>query len=267
MSAEPNPSVLGRAAALLRAVAAEGEQAVTTSDLARRTGLARPTAHRLLVALAEEGFLDRDAGTGRWLLGPELFLMGSLAAERYDIGDAARPVLRELARETGESAFLSARRGDETVCLAGEEGSFPLRSHVLYPGIRFPLGVASAGLVILAHLPDRDIEDYLARTDLSTDWGSTHARPELSQRITATRESGWCVNPGLLVEGSWGMAAAVFDQRDEPRWALSLTGVESRFRADRRDELGSLLLRCAHRLSRELRLRPTGPHTLHPAPS
>lgn len=258
MSAESNPSVLGRAAALLRAVAAEGEQGVTTSDLARRTGLARPTAHRLLMTLAEEGFLDRAAASGRWFLGPELFLMGSLAAERYDITDAARPVLRELARETGESAFLSARRGDETVCLAGEEGSFPLRSHVLYPGIRFPLGVASAGLVILAHLPDREIENYLARTALSAEWGEVHAREALTRRIAATRESGWCVNPGLLVEGSWGMAAAVFDQRDEPQWALSLTGVESRFRADRRAELGGLLLRHAHGLSRELRRRPAG---------
>ncbi|MBF6348239.1 MULTISPECIES: IclR family transcriptional regulator [Nocardia] len=258
MSAEPNPSVVGRAVSLLRAVAAEGEQGVTTSELARRAGLARPTAHRLLVALADEGFLDRDAGSGRWLLGPELFLMGSLAAERYDITHAARPVLRELARETGESAFLSARRGDETVCLTSEEGSFPLRSHVLYPGIRFPLGVASAGLVILAHLPDRDIEDYLAHIDLSGDWGAAHARGELTRRVAATRESGWCVNPGLLVEGSWGMAAAVFDRRDEPQWALSLTGVESRFRADRRPELGRLLLRHAHNLSRELRRRPAG---------
>ncbi|MGY0498417.1 IclR family transcriptional regulator [Nocardia sp. FBN12] len=255
MSGELNPSVLGRAASLLRAVAAGGDVGITTSELARRTDLARPTAHRLLCSLADEGFLDRDAGSGLWFLGPELFLMGSLAAERYDVADVARPVLRELARETGESAFLSARRGDETVCLVSEEGSFPLRSHVLHVGIRFPLGVASAGLAILAHLPDRDIDDYLSRTDLSAQWGAHHARDELARRIAAARETGWCVNPGLLVEGSWGMAAAVFDRRDEPRWALSLTGVESRFRAERHDALGALLLRHAHELSLALSRR------------
>ncbi|MFC8384992.1 IclR family transcriptional regulator [Nocardia sp. NPDC057272] len=261
MSGELNPSVLGRAASLLRAIAASGDVGVSTSDLARRADLARPTAHRLLSSLAEEGFLDRDVGSGLWFLGPELFLMGSLAAERYDITDVARPVLRELARETGESAFLSARRGDETVCLAGEEGSFPLRSHVLHVGIRFPLGVASAGLAILAHLPDRDIEDYLGRTDLSAQWGASHARDELVPRMDAIRETGWCVNPGLLVEGSWGMAAAVFDRRDEPRWALSLTGVESRFRAERHDVLGTLLLRHAHALSVALSRRRSGSST------
>lgn len=260
MTAESSPSVLGRAASLLRAVAAGGDIGVSTSELARRTDLARPTAHRLLSSLAEEGFLDRDASSGLWFLGPELFLMGSLAAERYDIADVARPVLRELARETGESAFLSARRGNETVCLVGEEGSFPLRSHVLHVGIRFPLGVASAGLVLLAHLPDRDIEDWLSRNDLAAQWGARHTREELAQRIAATRETGWCVNPGLLVEGSWGIAAAVFDRRDEPRWALSLTGVESRFRAERHDALGTLLLHHAHELSLALSRRP-GPAT------
>ncbi|MBB4751002.1 hypothetical protein [Actinoplanes lobatus] len=65
----------------------------------------------------------------------------------------AREVLRSLAERTGESAFFSARRGGETVCLAEVEGSFPLRSHVLYEGLRLPLGVASAGLAILAYLP------------------------------------------------------------------------------------------------------------------
>ncbi|MGW0324760.1 IclR family transcriptional regulator [Nocardia sp. NPDC003183] len=261
MTGESSPSVLGRAASLLRAVAAGGDIGVSTSELARRTDLARPTAHRLLSSLADEGFLDRDASSGLWFLGPELFLMGSLAAERYDIADVARPVLRELARETGESAFLSARRGNETVCLVGEEGSFPLRSHVLHVGIRFPLGVASAGLVLLAHLPDRDIEDWLGRNDLAAQWGARHTRDELTQRIAATRETGWCVNPGLLVEGSWGMAAAVFDRRGEPRWALSLTGVESRFRAERHDALGTLLLRRAHELTLTLSRRGSGPAT------
>ena len=72
-------------------------------------------------------------------------------------------MVNRLARETGESAFLSARRGDETVCVLSEEGSFPLRSHVLHVGIRFPLGVASAGLAILSHLPAREVDDYFTR--------------------------------------------------------------------------------------------------------
>lgn len=243
------PNVVARATSLMRAVGAAEPRGASTTELARSVDLARPTAHRLLTALADEGFLDRDSSTGRWSLGPEMYLLGSAAASRYDITEHARGVVHRLAAVSGESAFLSARRGDETVCLLREDGSFPLRSHVLYEGIRLPLGVASAGLVVLAHLPDRELDEYLARTDLVSEWGSDHSSESLRRRVRATRENGYAVNPGLLVEGSWGMGAAVFDRAGKPAWALSLTGVETRFRPDRHHELGTLLLAQAHALT------------------
>jgi DNA-binding IclR family transcriptional regulator len=148
---------------------------------------------------------------------------------------------------------LSARRGDETVCLLSVDGSFPLRSHVLREGTRFPLGVASAGLAILAHLPDRELTTFLAGTDLAPRWGAAHGSEPLAERVRETRAAGYSTNPGLIVEGSWGMGAAVFDRSGSPAWALSLTGVESRFREERRPELGLLLLDLAHRLTLRLR--------------
>jgi DNA-binding IclR family transcriptional regulator len=249
------PNVIARSTALMRAVGAAEPNGASTTDLARTTGLARPTAHRLLTSLTEEGFLDRDSATGRWSLGPEMYLLGSAAASRYDITGPARGVVHTLAAETGESAFLSTRRGDETVCLLREDGSFPLRSHVLYEGLRLPLGVASAGLVILAHLPDREIDEYLGHADLVPEWGPEHAPDAVRGRIASTRETGYAVNPALLVEGSWGIGAAVFDRSGRPAWALSLTGVETRFRPERHQELGAILLAQAHRLTNLLRPR------------
>ncbi|HWC78797.1 MAG TPA: IclR family transcriptional regulator [Pseudonocardiaceae bacterium] len=245
----PPVNVTGRIAAVLRALSAAPGGSATTSRLARATGLARPTAHRLLAGLAEEGFVDRDQRTGDWHLGPELYLLGEVAAQRYNIVEQAREVVHRLAATTGESAFFSARRGEETVCLLREDGDFPIRSFVLYEGARFPLGVVSAGLVVLSMLPDREVDDYLGRTDLTAEWSASHSTAELRKRIAATRENGYSVNPGLVVEGSWGMAAAVFDAAGAPAWALTLTGVESRFRESRRPELGALLLREAHALT------------------
>ena len=245
--------VVGRAAAVLRAVSAQEPTGATTSEVARRSGLARPTAHRLLTSLLTEGLVDRDPG-GRWLLGPELYLLGSTAASRYDVTALAQPVVRRLSVATGESAFYSARRGDETVCLLREDGSFPIRSHVLHEGIRFPLGVASAGLAVLAYLPDPEIDDYLGRADL-TAYGDRHGPAAVRERIAETRAAGYALNPGLLVEGSWGMGAVVFGADEWPCGALSLTGIEQRFSAARRAELGPLLLRAAHELSTSLRRR------------
>lgn len=243
------PDVVSRVGALLRAVGVGEPGGSSTTEAARQAEMTRPTAHRLLTSLAREGLVDRDAQSGRWHLGPELYLLGTSASARYDISGDARIVVHDLAFETGESAFLSARRGDETVCLLREDGAFPLRSHVLHEGIRFPLGVASAGLAVLAHLPDREVSEYLDGHDLEARWGAEHTTSALRGRIEETRTMGYATNPGLLVEGSWGMGAAVFDGSGSPAWALSLTGVESRFRDDRRPELGRLLLNQAHRLT------------------
>lgn len=252
-SRELAPHMVARVAAVLRAVAASEPGGASTTELSKAADLARPTAHRLLTSLAEEGLVDRDAKSGRWSLGPELYLLGTAAGSRYDITDYACDVLEDLARLTGESAFLSARRGDETVCVLRQEGSFPLRSHVLHEGKRFPLGVASAGLAILSHSPATEVDSYFARKDLTAEWGEDHSEEAVRRRISVTRAAGYAVNPALLVEGSWGMGAAVFDRRGRPAWALSLTGVETRFRADRIPELGKLLLEQAHILTNRLK--------------
>lgn len=241
---------MARAARLLRAVTGAGGDGAAIADLARATSLTRPTAHRLLTALAREGLVDHDDRTGRWMPGPELYLMGTVAASRYDITAIARDVVRSLAVRTEESAFLSVRRGDETVCLMREEGSFPIRSFVLAEGVRFPLGVASAGLAILAFVPPHDVDAYLERhPELPERWGVSHAPARLRARLAETQTRGYAVNPGLIVEGSYGLGAAVFDRDGHPQWALSLTGVEFRFGPDRLPELGRTLLAHAHQLT------------------
>lgn len=252
----PGAQAIGRAAQLLRLVTAAGGAGRSTGEIAARSGLTRPTVHRLLTALRQEGLIDLDEGRGRWLPGPELYLMGTVAASRYDITGIARDIVRSLAVRTEESAFLSVRRGDETVCLLREEGSFPIRSFVLSEGVRFPLGVASAGLAILAFLPPHDVDAYFERhPELAGQWGAAHAPARLRTRLHETQERGYAVNPGLIVEGSWGLGAAVFARDGHPQWALSLTGVAFRFGPDRLAELGKTLLAHAHQLTSRIAAR------------
>ncbi|MGF0248695.1 helix-turn-helix domain-containing protein, partial [Rhodococcus erythropolis] len=74
---------------------------ISITELGKVTGLALPTAHRLLTAWAAEGLVDRDARTGRWSLGPEVYLLGAAAGNWYDITDHARDIVDDLARVTG----------------------------------------------------------------------------------------------------------------------------------------------------------------------
>jgi DNA-binding IclR family transcriptional regulator len=119
-----------------------------------------------------------------------------------------------------------------------EDGAFPIRSFVLSEGVRFPLGVASAGLAILAFLPPHDVDAYFERHPELPSGTAPHAEPRLRARLRETHARGFALNPGLIVAGSFGIGAAVFTSSGHPQWALSLTGVEFRFTPERIPELG-----------------------------
>ncbi len=250
-------NLVRRTSAALRALGGADVKGLSTTDVAAFVDVPRPTVHRILTQLLAEGFADRDERSGRWFPGPELYIAGNAAARRFDVANTALPIVRRLADESGESSFLSVRRGDETICLLREDGSFPLRSYVLDEGSRFPLGVVSAGLAVIAHLPDAEIDRYLHSVDLTPRWGLEHGEEALRARIATTRADGYATNPGLIQEGSWGMAAAVFDVAGRPQWALSVTGVQARFTISRRPELGQRLLKCAHELGHLMRGQAT----------
>ncbi|MCA4134236.1 IclR family transcriptional regulator [Arthrobacter sp. M4] len=244
--------VVRRVAALLRMIGRK-PGGMSLPGLVRETELTRPTVHRLLASLAAEGLVDHDAASGNWILGPEVFLLGSVAAARFSFDELARPGLRRLAEETGESAFYSIVRGRETVCVLREEGTFPVRSFVLHEGVRFPVGVASAGMVILAFLPKEEREEILADWDEHAgSFGAGHTLEIVRKGLAETALRGYSVNPGLVLEGSWGMGAAVFDRDGRPVGAVSMTGIEPRFRAERQPFLGKLLLEEAHRITAKL---------------
>jgi DNA-binding IclR family transcriptional regulator len=244
--------VVSRIAALLRFVGRRAE-GTSLSEVVRDTGLTRPTAHRLLTALTVEGLLDHQPTTKTWSLGPEFHVMASVAAAQFPIGDIVRPSLHRLAEKTEESAFFSLRRGNRTVCLMREEGSFPIRTFTLLEGTRYPLGVASAGIAIMAFLSREEQDELFTEGEWRAEkFGQAHTAEAIRPRLERARARGFSVNPGLILEGSWGMGAAVFDRNKNPVYALSLTGIESRFRGERQEFLGKALLSEAHRLTLQL---------------
>ncbi len=248
--------VVSRVTAILKVLGAAIDEGASTTEIATLCALSRPTAHRLLSTLAREGLAERPSDSTKWRLGPEIHFLGMLARGHHNLFSDARPFLAELAGRTGESAFLSTRRGQETLCLLREEGSFPLRSFVLHEGSRFPLGVGSAGIAFLSSFTNHWVAEYLAKHDLSSPWGPQHAVSLVRDRVATARELGYALNPGLILEGDWGMAVSVPSSLGRPEWALSVTGVESRFRPERQGEMGLILADIAARLAATIARTP-----------
>ncbi len=106
-----------RTMAVLRLVACGQEQGVRVSDIAAMSGLSRPTVHRLLKVLVQETAVEQDPLTRRYLIGPELALLGLARASRFPIRTIAEPFLRALAEQIGDAVFISVRHGADSVCI------------------------------------------------------------------------------------------------------------------------------------------------------
>ena len=110
---------VARALSLLSLVGRGGAQGLGLAQIAAASGLARPTARRLLLALGAARMVEQDRATRRYHLGPETYLLAGFATERHGILHHARDSMVRLARETGEAALLSFDMGGTTakVCL------------------------------------------------------------------------------------------------------------------------------------------------------
>jgi len=178
---------LDRSVAILDAIAAHGPCAL--ADLTAATGLARPTAHRLAVALERHALVVRD-DAGRFCLGARLVGWGAAAGAALALVEPARAVLARLAAQTGESAQLYVREGDQRVCVATHERPAGLRDTVPL-GAVMPLTKGSGGRVLLAWAPDRD------------------RFPVGAEELADVRRRGWAATVGEREAGVASVSAPV----------------------------------------------------------
>ncbi|WP_127091192.1 IclR family transcriptional regulator [Aquabacter cavernae] len=242
-----------RAIALLLLVGRAGAAGARLSDLVATSSLPKPTVRRVLLALVRSGLLDQDGQTRRYHIGPEAYVLGTLASARFGIHALSLDGLARLARESGDCAFLSVPRDDFAVCIHREEGPFPIRTHVLQAGDRHPLGIGAGSLALLSALPDDEAEAVLARNAALVAADYPAYPPEVLRALVAqTRARGYAVNPGLVVAGSWGVGVAVPGPDGRPVGALSIAAIESRLTEDRQRLVAPLLMREADRLAAAL---------------
>lgn len=238
----PSSQTLDRAIQLLQVVTATRNKGMALAEIVDKVKLTKPTARRLLLALMENGLIEQDPASRKYFSGPETYALGILAGDRFGVLRMATDSLRRLAIRSGDAAFISVQRGNETVCLAREDGDYPLRSHVLQPGDRHPLGCGGSGMALLAALPDAQVHSILAANNdsLLASYPSLSI-PIIWEQVQQTRELGYAFNKGLIFKGSWAVAVAVVDPRGGLPSSLAIAGVESRFDDNRHEELVAML--------------------------
>lgn len=232
---------------------------MSLSQVAAASGLARPTARRLLLTLQELGFVR--ATSGGYELTPKVLTLGMAYIGALGLWDIARPHMEALVAQTGESSSMAQLDGSDIVYVA--RVSVPkiiaLRVDI---GTRFPAPQTSQGKVLLAALSPEQLERTLAepsRAGLPAYIGRTSE--QLRDELTEVRARGWAVADQELAPGVRSVAVPVRDARGDVRAAMNITVHAAETSMDRlvNGHL-PLLLRTAGEVSAEWALWQSRPH-------
>jgi DNA-binding IclR family transcriptional regulator len=242
--------MLDKAAALLNCFAPD-DGPYRLSELARRAGLPKTTAHRLVGQLERLGLLERagDWSDSGYRLGARLFELGSLVPRRLDLRETALAFLQDLHAAAGEAVHLGVRDDRSAVCLEHVPGHaglpMPFRT-----GGRLPLTCTAVGKALLAFsdpgLGERILAAPLPRLTDHSITDPARLRTELEQAQT----TGLAYAEQESALGVSCIAAPVFDRRGEAVAALSVAVPCARFRPA---ILAPALRTAALGLSRRLR--------------
>jgi DNA-binding IclR family transcriptional regulator len=247
----PAVHAVERAARLLFAFTGE-RAALSLAELARQSKLSKSTARRLLLTLERVGLVTADAGAGVYRLGTRCLELGAVAQAAIDLRTRALPVMRRLADEVSESAYLMVPRGSRAVCVEIVEARRGPRVLFTEVGTTFPLHAGAAPRALLAALPEA-VQAQALTPPLRRFTPHTRTDPELVQAdIAETRRAGYAVSVEELVLGFAGIGAVVRDHRQAAIGALSISGLKERFLGPEQAALADAVVEAAREVSRAM---------------
>jgi len=228
---------LHRAVQLMRAVAHGRAAGASLKDLVTATLLPRPTIHRVTQMLIDVGWLERDRDNRRFYLGREIHGFGLVAALRHPIERLAAAELARLAHETGQTIYMLARAGDDTVCVARHESTARIQTLVLQVGSREPLGIGAGSMALLAALPPQEAEQAFTRNLARYRRHERFDEPSFRRALAEARGRGFASHDGLFIRGVSGIGVAVRDESGYPLAALSTAFVTDWLDGTQRESL------------------------------
>jgi len=212
---------VSRISSLLRCFT-HGEPELGVSEISRKVELPKSTVHRILSALANEGLVSQNEETGKYTIGPEIYIMGSIYASINNILTAAKPVMKTLNELTGETVVLSVLDKEHVKIITHEEPTYDFRYAVPIGSMR-PAYASAMGRAMLSDLTDEEIDILFPEENLKPETSKTvSTKKELKELLEQVRKTGISLNPEGMHEGIHGIAAAI---RDSSGYAIAAIAI------------------------------------------
>ena len=198
------------------------------TDLAKKLGLGKSSVYRLLATLVRCGYVEKNPQNDKYQLTYRLLAVGSPAADRLGLREAAHPIMERLAAETGETVNLGVLDGTRVVNLHKVESRHLLRMHMEVGG-GVPAHATALGKVLFAALESSDLARRLGGRRLARLTRRTIGnRATLRRMLARIREQGFAIDDEECSLGLRCVAAPIRDHRGAVVAALSISGPSQR---------------------------------------
>jgi IclR family acetate operon transcriptional repressor len=238
---------IGRALDVLGCFLHPQQTELGIADISRQLSLTPSTAHRIVRALTDAGYLEQNTRTDRYHLGRSAVVLGSIAQRTLGL-DLVSPVLEEVAAATGESVNYGILDGDGAVIMLRVETMHPLR-FAQPVGTRVALPSSAMGKALLAfHTAGEDAVRSLGRLKKHTDFTITSAAA-LNQELALTRERGYSLDEQEGQLGVRCIGAPVLDDSGHAPAALAVQIPTVRMAREELPKLAPLVIDAATRVA------------------
>jgi DNA-binding IclR family transcriptional regulator len=219
--------------------------AASIEMLSRAIRAPKSTTYRYVSLLREFGFL-MESPRGKYSLGPRALGMARAAQAAVNHAELARPVMEVLAHDTGETIFLVRRVGDHAICIGRCDPVNPVRIF-LEIGSAVPLHVGASPKILLAHLPARERDAYIARV-VDRDPALRRNRARLCAELERMLAHGSGITIDEITPGVWACAAPIVEDAKVVA-ALSIAGPAFRIGKGQRSAFETMVKNAARQVS------------------
>ena len=231
---------------------AEMAEPPTLSAIARKSKLNRSTAHHILKALVDFGYLVQVPETHIYSLSSKLFQITQRSWTVEQLSEIAAPFLEKLGNLTGESTSLAVFRDGRVIIAAKQEQEGPLRV-VQRIGESRPVHCTAVGKVLAAALSDQELEDLIERTDFQKMTPKTITSPTVFRKeMDEIRKKGVAFDNEEHFKGVRCLAVPIKDYSTQTRAALCVVGPKDNLSPKRMNRVQRDLLAVAAELSDRL---------------
>lgn len=217
------------------------EPELGTLDIARKVGISKSTAYRILKVLVQAGMLERNPMNRKYRIGPDLYLLGSLYPSATDITAAAGPVFETLNNLTDEASNMNIFDRGNVIVIMRKEAKYPFRISI-HTGTIIPAYTSATGKAFLSELTEKEIDSLYPEERLKPLTKETiTSKTELKSELEQIRKVGVSFDRQGSFEGVVGIASLVRNKTGKPVAAIALTVPIFRMNGARGERLATLV--------------------------